>query len=339
MLPPNRSDRGSFDFMEQHQKRTIRCSVIVLNFNGRGFLADCLDSLNRQTFSNFETVVLDNGSSDGSAALVRERYPRVQVLALDKNYGFSIAYNVALRRTIAQGTEYALLLNNDTFVDPNFVEEMVETIESDCMAGAVCPKIYFADQPNAFWYAGGDFSLWTARARHRGWRKTDSGQFDDQREITLATGCAMLVRCSALREVGLLDEQLWLYLEDVEWSVRFLKKGYRLAFASKARVWHCDGGTAVRLLGAGSQAMRQYLSTRNMILLARKHARWWQLPSYCGGFLVNHIAFYTALRLWRRDFKALLAIYRGLWEGLRMPLMVRGPKSGTDGGQVLPVGH
>jgi hypothetical protein len=316
--------------MEQHQQRTIRCSVIVLNFNGRGFLADCLDSLNRQTFSNFETVVVDNGSSDGSVALVHERYPRVQVLALDKNYGFSIAYNVALQRTISQGTEYALLLNNDTFVAPNFVEEMLETIENDCMVGAVCPKIYFADQPNAFWYAGGDFSLWTARARHRGWRKTDSGQFDDQREITLATGCAMLVRCSALREVGLLDEQLWAYLEDVEWSVRFLKKGYRLAFASKARLWHCDGGTWVRLLGAGSQFKRQYLSTRNMILLARKHVRWWQLPTYCGGFLVNHLAFYTALRLWRRDFKALLAIYRGLWHGLRMPLMVRGWKVEHD---------
>ncbi len=103
---------------------------VVLNFNGRGFLADCLDSLGRQTFSNFETVVVDNGSSDGSAALVRERYPRVQVLALDKNYGFSVANNIALQRTIAQGTEYALLLNNDTFVAPDFVEEMMETMES-----------------------------------------------------------------------------------------------------------------------------------------------------------------------------------------------------------------
>jgi GT2 family glycosyltransferase len=325
--------------MEQLQKPVVRCSVIVLNFNGRDFLVDCLDSLNRQSFSNFETVVVDNGSSDGSITLVRERYPQVQVLALDKNYGFSIANNVALQRTLAQGTEYALLLNNDTVVSPNFVEEMVEVLEGDFMVGAACPKIYFVNQPETFWYAGGDFSLWTARARHRGWRKTDIGQFDDQHAITLATGCALIVRCGALRQVGLLDEQLWAYLEDVEWSVRFLEKGYRIAFASKACVWHHDGGTSVRLLGAGSQVRRQYLSTRNMILLARKHARWWQLPSYCGGFFVNHIAFYTALRLWRRDFKALLAIYQGLWDGLRLRHVRSGWKSGASAGQVLPVRH
>ena len=316
--------------MEQDQKRAIRCSVVILNFNGKCFLPDCLDSLDRQTVSNFETVVVDNGSSDGSAAFIRERYPQVKVLTLDKNYGFSIANNVALQRAIAEGTEYALLLNNDTFVAPNFVEEMVKAIESDGAAGAVCPKIYFAAQPNDLWYAGGDFSLWTARARHRGWRKTDAGQFDDSREITLATGCAMMVRCGALRDVGMLDEQFWAYLEDVDWSVRFLEKGYRLAYAPNAHVWHCDGGTAVQLVGGGSSFRRQYLSTRNMVLLGRKHARWWQLPSFSAGFFVNHIAFYTALRLWRRDFKALLAIYRGLWDGLRMPLMAQAWKVEHD---------
>jgi GT2 family glycosyltransferase len=316
--------------MEQHQKRTIRCSVIVLNHNGEEFLSRCLDSLTNQSSGEFEVIVVDNGSSDRSITSVRKERPSIKIVPLDKNYGFSIANNVALGQVMGRAIEYAILLNNDTFVAPEFVEEMLRAADSNERIGAVCPKIYFASRPKDLWYAGGSFSLWTGNPKHRGWKQEDDGQFDGQGEITLATGCAMLVRCSALREVGLLDEQFWAYLEDVEWSVRFLKKGYRLAFESKARVWHCDGGTAVRLLGAGSQAIRQYLSTRNMILLARKHARWWQLPTYCGGFLVNHIAFYTALRLWRRDFKALLAIYGGLWEGLRMPLIVGGWKVEHD---------
>jgi GT2 family glycosyltransferase len=307
-----------------------KCVVAILNYNGKDLLGECLDSLAVQTFAHFETLVIDNGSTDGSKGLLATGYPWVKLLALEKNLGFSPAYNIGIREALERGFEFIVLLNNDTWVAQDFLAELLKAIQEDDRIGAVCPKIYFASEPERIWYAGGDFSLWTCRPRHRGWKELDRGQFDSARPITLATGCGMLVRCSALREVGLLDEQFWAYLEDVEWSVRFLKKGYRLAFASKARVWHCDGGTSVRSLGAGSQAIRQYLSTRNTILLARKHARWWQLPTYCGGFLVNHIAFYTALRLWRRDFKALLAIYRGLWEGLRMPLIARGWKVEHD---------
>ncbi len=98
--------------------------------------------------------------------------------------------------------------------------------------------------------------------------------------VTQATGCAMLVRCSTLRHVGLLDEQFWIYAEDLDWSVRFVKKGYRIAFAPKSHLWHLDGATNVKALGSGSQAVRQFLSSRNMVLVMRKHVRWWQLPTY-----------------------------------------------------------
>jgi GT2 family glycosyltransferase len=297
-----------------------RCTVIVLNFNGEHLLPACLDSLARQTGADIDTVVVDNASSDGSAALVAQKYSWARFIALAENSGFSMANNVALRDALDRGSEYALLLNNDTFAAPDFVSQMLAVIQGDSRIAAVCPKIYFAHQPDMLWYAGGDFSLWTSATKHRGWMETDRGQFDHIREITQATGCAMLVRRSALQDVGLLDEQFWAYVEDLEWSVRFLKKGYRLAFAPKACLWHLDGATAVGALGSGSQVVRQFLSTRNMVLLARKHVSWWQVPSYTFGFLVNHIAFYTGLRLWHRDFRALSAIYKGLSQGLRTSL-------------------
>jgi hypothetical protein len=127
----------------------------------------------------------------------------------------------------------------------------------------------------------------------------------------------MLLRCSALRDVGLLDENFWAYVEDLDLSVRLRRQGYRLVYAPLARVWHWDGATAVKSLGSGSQEVRQYLSTRNMLFLARKHLRWWQAPSFAAGFFITHVAFYAALRLWRRDFRAFAAIFKGLRHGLR----------------------
>jgi len=294
-----------------------RCTVIVLNYNGEEWLSGCLDSLARQTGDPVETVVVDNASTDGSAALVTRKYPSVRFLPLDKNYGFSAANNVALREALASGSEYALLLNNDTFVAEDFVSQMISAMQADPRIAAVCPKIYFAENPMLLWYAGADFSLWTSRVTTRGWKQTDTTAFDVTQEISQATGCAMLLRCSALREVGLLDENFWAYVEDLDLSVRLRGQGYRLVFAPLAHVWHWDGATTVKSLGSGSQEFRQYLSTRNMLFLARKHLRWWQAPTFVFGFLLTHVAFYSALRLWRRDFRAFFAVFKGLRDGLQ----------------------
>lgn len=294
-----------------------RCTVIVLNYNGEEWLPGCLDSLARQTGGPVETVVVDNASTDGSTAVVTQKYPWVRFLPLDKNYGFSAANNIALREALAGGVEYALILNNDTFVAEDFIAQMLSAMEADPRIAAVCPKIYFAQNPNLLWYAGADFSLWTSRVTTRGWKHTDGPAFDAKREISQATGCAMLLRCSALREVGLLDENFWAYVEDLDLSVRLNRRDYRLVYAPLARVWHWDGATTVKSLGSGSQEFRQYLSTRNMLFLARKHLHWRQAPTFALGFLLTHVAFYLTLRLWRRDFRAFFAIFRGLRDGLQ----------------------
>jgi GT2 family glycosyltransferase len=279
--------------------------------------ANCLRSLMAMGAEGYEIVVVDNGSIDGSAQSLAKEFPEVTVLPQDRNLGFAAGCNVGMRHALQRGTEYILLLNNDTCVAKDFLVKILLRIDCDKKMAIVCPKIYFGDQPDLLWYAGGDFSLWTGTPKHRGWKQIDRGQFDDQEEMTEGTGCAMLVRSSLLSEVGLLDEEFWSYAEDLDWSIRFLKRGYRLGFAPKARVWHFEGATSVKSMGLGSQAIRQFYSTRNMVVVARKHVRWWQTPSYLLGFTINHVAFYTLLRLWRRDFRALVAIYKGLGQGLR----------------------
>jgi GT2 family glycosyltransferase len=294
-----------------------RCCVIVLNCNGKELLQACLNSLAQQTYTPLTTVVVDNGSSDGSLEMLVQQFPSVRAISLPENRGFSIANNIAIRDVLARGFDFVMLLNNDTIVEAECVSELMAAIGTNQNIAAVCPKIYFAARPDVFWYAGADFSLLSARLDQRGWKKKDTGQYDHHVDITVATGCAVMLRAAALKDAGLLDETLWAYLEDVEWSMRFLRAGYILRFAPKARVWHHDGATWVLTLGQGSQAKRQYYTTRNMLLIGWKLARWWQMPTYALGVLIHEFGFYTALRIWRRDYRALWAIYRGAAAALK----------------------
>jgi GT2 family glycosyltransferase len=303
-----------------NSKPTTKITVVVLNWNSHKMTAACIRSLQATDGPDFEILVVDNGSTDGSVHILPQEFPQITVLPQRRNLGFAAGCNVGMQHALANDAEYVLLLNNDTIVAQEFIREMLAAIESDPGIGAVCPKIYFADHPDLLWYAGADFSLWTGRFKIRGWRQIDRGQFDHNQEITQATGCAMLMRCSALHDVGLLDEQFWAYAEDLDWSLRSLQRGYRLMLAPKARIWHHDGATSVKLMGSKSQAIRQFFSARNMAFVARKHVHWWQIPTHAVGFMISQIAFYTALRLWRRDFRALSAIYKGVSHGLLTPL-------------------
>ena len=316
---------------------TPRTAVIILNWNNHKMTSECVRSVLAVDAMNFKIIVVDNGSSDGSPQILAQEFPQMTVLPQETNLGFAAGCNVGVRHALAEGAEYVLLLNNDTFVARDFLSEMLTIMETDPKIGAVSPKVYFVHPPDKIWYAGADFSLWTGTVRHRGWKEIDHGQFDHLKEITRATGCAMLVRCSALGDVGLLDEQFWAYAEDLDWSLRFLKQGYRLIYAPRARLWHYDGATSVKSMGRGSEALRQFLGTRNMVFIARKHLRWWHVPTHLLAFAFNHLAFYTALRLWRRDFPALVALYRGLSQGLRSSLK-RSDNSGvvsTSGTQCI----
>jgi GT2 family glycosyltransferase len=212
--------------------------VVLVNWNGRDVTLDCLASLHAVTYRQMKILVVDNASTDGSAQAFAEGYPDVEVLLQKENLRFAGGNNVGIRHALKQGADAIMLLNNDTLVDPGFIEPMVDRLLSDPSCGIVAPKILYADAPQSIWFAGGEISMWTGTMRHTGIRERDHGQFDMARTIDYASGCCLLTSRTVIEKAGMLDELYFMYSEDADWSMRVRNAGYRIVFEPQAKVWH-----------------------------------------------------------------------------------------------------
>ncbi len=212
--------------------------VVILTWNGREDTLECLRSLVPVWNDRVTGLVVDNGSSDGTAEAVRSRFPGVEVIETGENLGYAGGNNVGIRHALDRGADYVLLLNNDTVADPLFLKEMLAVAGGSERIGFVSPKICFLDPPDLLWFAGAKFSTWTGYGRMIGYREYDRGQYDRTTEIDRPCGCAVLVSRTLCREVGLMDDQLFLCGEEVEWMLRAQKRGFTACLAPKARVWH-----------------------------------------------------------------------------------------------------
>jgi hypothetical protein len=213
-------------------------SVIVVNWNGREVTIECLASLARATYPAMRVVLVDNASSDGSAEVIRARFPEVDVLVMPANLRFAGGNNAGMRHALGTGAEYLVLLNNDTIVDPGFIEPLVAQMQADRHTGMVAPKIYYHADAGRIWFAGGVISMWTGTMRHKGIREVDRGQYDTPADIDYATGCCVMVRSDIVRQVGMLDESFFIYGEDADWSMRVWGAGYRVVYEPSSKVWH-----------------------------------------------------------------------------------------------------
>jgi len=237
----------------------MRIVAVVLSWNGREDTLAALESLR-----GIETVVVDNGSTDGSAGAIAERSPEVELIRAGVNLGFAGGNNVGIRRALDRGAEWVLLLNNDATVEPGLVDALAEAAAVRPDAGALACKVLYADSER-LWYAGAGFNPYSGRSRHRGFGAPDApGALED---TDRATGAAMAVSQAAIRAAGLLDEELFLYAEDLEWSLRIRAAGFAVVYVPNARVRHRVSSAAG---GAGSPTT-SYYETRNMLAVVERY--------------------------------------------------------------------
>ena len=190
-----------------------KVGIVISNYNGWQDTLVCLDSLQKQTFTDFEVILIDDASPNDSVAQLQNKLPPNTVfLPQERNVGFAAANNIGMRRALDDGCDFALLLNNDTSVRPDFLEKLL----AETPAGAVsCPKMLFMDPPDEIWFAGGELDPKTGKVKHLGGHKKDGPEFAEKKQVSFITFCCVLLPRAVIEKVGYLDETLFMYCEDV----------------------------------------------------------------------------------------------------------------------------
>ena len=239
--------------------------AIVLSWNGRDDTLECLEALGKVIDPPVQVVCVDNGSTDGTVEAVRARHPDVHLIENGRNLGFSGGCNVGIRWALEQGADWVVLVNNDATVAPDAVQGFAAAAERHPRAGILTGKVFFADRPDRIWFAGQRFLAWLGYSgRHRGQGRRDGPRYSRDRATDRATGALMATSRKLIEEVGMLDEDLFAYVEDVDWSLRARAAGFEVVFIPSARAWHRVGASTE------ATAHNSYYGTRNMIVVCER---------------------------------------------------------------------
>ena len=254
-------------------------SIIIVHYNTDADTTACLASLQRlrvDSQHDWNVVVVDNGSRSVYEYPDAFKGDKLDIIRSEANLGFTGGNNIGIHHAIEKwNSDQVVLLNSDTTIDPDCLSELTTWAEEHPRAGLVTPKIFFSagreyhkqsysqqQRGCVLWYGGGSIDWQHLAAFHRGVDEVDRGQFQDQTESEFATGCCVLIKREVLEKVGLFDKRYFLYLEDVDYSMRVQQFGYTIGYCNSARVWHSNAGSSD---GAGS-ALHAYYQTRNRLL-------------------------------------------------------------------------
>jgi len=258
---------------------TPKVSIIILNWNGWQDTLECLDSLAKIDYPNYEIIVVDNGSIDESLAKLKVQNEKLKIanqnfkiIENKENLGFAGGNNVGIKYALKNGADYILLLNNDTLVEPDFLSELVKIGENDKKIGLIGPKIYFylSDKPPRVWFAGGKINWLKTRGSHLKYGQADEeykilGSLSHQKTDYL-TGCCLLIKVEVIEKIGVLSEDYFLYYEDTDYCLRAQESGWQCVYAPYAAIWHKISQSSKELSPAYI-----YYHARNGLMLAKKH--------------------------------------------------------------------
>ncbi|HVC35768.1 MAG TPA: glycosyltransferase family 2 protein [Chloroflexota bacterium] len=240
-----------------------RVGIIVLNWNRLDETIACLESVETLEYPAYEVVVVDNGSTDGSPATIRQRFPAVPLIENRRNLGFAAGNNVGIARLMERGVDYLFLLNNDTEVAADLLRILVDAGERDARVGMLGPTIYYQDPAHVIWSAGGTVDRYGV-SRHLHADQSEAVVSESGQRVDYVTGCAILVKRAVVEAVGVLDERFFMYFEETEWCARARAAGFHVAHVPAARLWH-------KIMPTSRTYSRTYLylMARNRLLYLR----------------------------------------------------------------------
>jgi GT2 family glycosyltransferase len=260
-----------------------KIGVVTINYNSDNETHTLLESLKKVHDPEFalDIIVVDNGSTVPFVLTSQEKDDHIHLIRSDDNRGFSGGNNIGIKKALERGADYVLIINNDTIVDPQLVDNLLEVLERDEKIGVVVPKIYFAkghefhkdkyakdELGKVLWYAGGSTDWDNVTSVHRGVDEVDHGQYDTEDEIDFATGCCMLFKRECFEKVGYFDDNYFLYYEDADLSERVKNAGYDIFYAPNAVLFHVNAASS----GGAGNALQDYFLTRNRMIFGLKYA-------------------------------------------------------------------
>lgn len=313
--------------MARLEQFPLKVSIIILNWNGLEDTIECLESLKKITYPNYEVIVVDNGSRGNDAQVLKEKFgDYIYLIQNDKNYGYTGGSNIGIRYALSNSfPDYFLILNNDVIVAPDFLTEMVKVAESKKQAGVVGPKTYLYSLPNQLWLAYATIDMHKGRTSLVGSGENDNGQYDEVMEVDgYLAGSCLLIKQKVIQNIGLFDESYFCYWDETDYCFRVRKAGYKVIYAPHAKIWHKKSArlkpwykTLRRRDQVNTPPYYLYFMTRNNFKFMKEHAT---KAQYCSFFL-----YFFGYRLWftsgvclvyYRDVRQLIAFYRGVRDGL-----------------------
>ncbi|OYT15423.1 MAG: dTDP-Rha--alpha-D-GlcNAc-pyrophosphate polyprenol alpha-3-L-rhamnosyltransferase [Bacteroidetes bacterium 4572_77] len=240
-------------------------SIVSVQYGHAEVTVEMVKSLRKITYPNIEIIIVDNASPDEHPELVKKECPEIIYIVSKENLGFAGGNNIGFN--VAKG-DYVLMLNNDTEVEPDFLEPLVQKMENDKTIGIVSPKIRFYHTPDTLQYVGYDpINSITQRGGAKGFGEKDTGQYEEDAIASYGHGAAMMVSMEVVKKVGLMADIYFLYYEELDWAHRIRDAGYKIYYVHNSLIYHKESVST----GGRVSPLRAYYMTRNRIMYLRRN--------------------------------------------------------------------
>ncbi len=264
--------------------------VIVVNYNGAKYLQTCLSSIEQQTYSNYETIVIDNASTDNSEEYIRQYFPKMTLIQAERNLGFARGNNLAIKSALDQKADYVFLVNNDTELESDLIEQLIKTAERDPSVGIVSPVVFDLKNKNSLQEMGMAIDKF-------GYPLALKSSLDRYR-VFFVSGCAMMIKSELILRIGFFDESYFMFAEDLDLCWRSWLASYKIIVNENARIYHESGGS----IPGGTIKSSSYKTSAQRVFLREKNTVRTLMKNYDSSNLIKIVPFYVALLFFETIF-------------------------------------